>query len=81
LVNLKVLMLMKGKAVMFPKPQCPVCGEVFETVASVMRHLDESGCDSGLVPQHPLRPDRENREQIKGYESDDPTASTVEGAG
>jgi hypothetical protein len=72
---------MKGKAIMFPKPQCPVCGEVFETVALVMRHLDDSACDASLVPQQPVRLDRENREQIRGYEADDPTASTVEGAG
>jgi hypothetical protein len=65
---------------MFPKPQCPICGDIFETAVEVMHHLDASPCDESLIRQaSPF--DGESHERLADYESADPTASTVEGAG
>jgi hypothetical protein len=65
---------------MFAKPQCPFCGSLFESVADVMLHLQESSCEPILLLSKSAN-EPENRNDLAARESDDSHTSNVEGAG
>lgn len=66
---------------MFPKPQCPICGTIFETVGEVIAHMEAQTCQplapmQNYAPMHSESPDR-----VPSHALEDPTARAVEDAG
>ena len=66
---------------MFSNPQCPICGKAFGSVNEVILHIDRRECVPDLLNLPSLHQEPEGRDNVSGFESDDPTTINVEDAG
>ena len=66
---------------MFAKPQCPFCGQQFDTVEAVACHLDEQNCSASDLSTRVSTAEPESKDHVIGYADEDPRATAQEDAG